>query len=199
MKVYIGPYTQWVGPYQIAEILRYVGVSEERCDALGAWLNKTWLRPFCEWVESKRSRTISIKIHRYDTWGMDSTLALIILPMLKQLQSTKPGSPYVDDDDVPEHLRSTNAAPLTEDEQRCGSPDKNHHARWAWVMEEMIWAFEQLVDDDADDRFFYDVKIVDGNKQLINKPFDKDGYAEWQDRKQRALTLFGKYFEALWD
>ena len=38
---------------------------------------------------------------------MDHTLANIILPMLKQLQATKHGSPMVDIEDVPEELRIT--------------------------------------------------------------------------------------------
>jgi hypothetical protein len=56
-----------------------------------------------------------VKIDRWDTWSMDSTLAQIVLPMLRQLQDTKHGAPFVDDDDVPEHLRST-AAPAKENE-----------------------------------------------------------------------------------
>ena len=56
-------------------------------------------------------RKIVIHIDDYDTWSMDHTLAPIIAPMLKQLKATKHGAPFVDDEDVPEHLRSTNAKP----------------------------------------------------------------------------------------
>lgn len=34
-----------------------------------------------------------ILIHPWDTWNMDHTLALIVLPMLKQLKETKHGYP----------------------------------------------------------------------------------------------------------
>jgi hypothetical protein len=40
---------------------------------------------------------------------MDHTLSHIVLPMLKQLKKDKHGSPLVDDEDVPEELRSTSA------------------------------------------------------------------------------------------
>jgi len=53
----------------------------------------------------------SIRIDPWDTWNMAHTLADIIHPMLKQLHKTNHGAPYTDDEDVPEHLRSTNAKP----------------------------------------------------------------------------------------
>jgi hypothetical protein len=186
MRVSIGPYINYVGPYQLAELLQYVGFSEEYCSRLGDWLDKTWLHGFCEWVHSCKNRRVKIKLHKYDTWSMDSTLALIILPMLKQLQETKQGSPCVDDVDVPEELKSTSAPPLTAGQCNTGYVDDNHHARWDWVLAEMVWSFEQMAED-ADDTFFKDAI------------FDKEGYRVWQARKTRGLTLFGKYFEGLWD
>src|SRR6056300_1710880 len=48
--------------------------------------NKTVLYRLLEWIESKRDRKIKIRIDKYDTWAMDHTLALIALPMLKQLK-----------------------------------------------------------------------------------------------------------------
>ena len=46
--------------------------------------------------KNKGERKIDIQIDRYDTWNMDHTLALIVLPMLKQLKKEKHGSPMVD-------------------------------------------------------------------------------------------------------
>ena len=51
-------------------------------------------------------RDKDIVIHPYDTWSMDHTLALIIVPMLKQLKETKHGAPNVDASDVPMYLKS---------------------------------------------------------------------------------------------
>lgn len=182
MKVYIGPYTTWWGPYQIAELLKYVGVSEDRHHEIGRWLADTWVNTVCEWIESKKHRKIKVRIDKYDTWSMDNTLAHIVLPMLKQLKDAKHGSPMTDDEDAPEHLRST-AAPPKETEYDA---DGNIHLRWTWIMEQMIWSFEQLVSDD-EPRFFEKGK------------FDKDGFEAYHARVNNGLRLFGKYYRGLWD
>lgn len=102
------------------------------------------------WIVNKIPRIQYIKIDNYDTWSADSTLAPIILPMLKQLFEKKHGAPYTDDADVPEHLRST-AAPAKENEY---DTDALHFERWDWIMGEMIFAFEQLVKEDkGEDQF----------------------------------------------
>ena len=35
MKVTIGPYRNWIGPYQIANSLKKIGVSDDTCYKLG--------------------------------------------------------------------------------------------------------------------------------------------------------------------
>ena len=99
MKVYIGKYVKWWGPYQLAELIPFV--SEDTQDKIGSWLSRTWVDDVCEWLNSKTKRKIEVRIDKYDTWNMDNTLAHIILPMLKQLKETKHGSPLVDDEDLP--------------------------------------------------------------------------------------------------
>ena len=39
-------------------------------------------------------RKINVQIDRYDTWSLDHTLALIILPALIQLKETKQSVPH---------------------------------------------------------------------------------------------------------
>ena len=77
----------------------------------------------------KGEQKISVHIDPWDTWSMDRTLALIVHPMLKQLHKTNHGAPCTDDDDVPEHLRSTNAKPKKND----WDTDSNHFKRWNWT------------------------------------------------------------------
>ena len=194
MKVYIGPYRSWFGPYQLANLLRHVGVSEDRCDAIGDWLNETWVKGFCEWVESKKKRKIKITIHNYDTWNMDSTLSMIIAPMLRKLQETKHGAPFVDDEDVPLELRSTSAPVLSQDDVDVGVPDDNHFKRWDWVLDEMIWTFTE---EEKEHRFGEDVEgpFFKSNGKLL----DKEAYNAYHARKQNGFRLFGKYYQALWD
>jgi hypothetical protein len=157
-----------------------------------------------------------VKIDYWDTWSMDHTLSPIILPMLKQLKEKKHGAPNVDDEDVPEHLRST-AAPAKENEW---DTDENWFKRWDWVMDEMIFAFECKVDDSWEDAFRsgeHDIKWipvdVNGNEvpkgehkyyQMGKGPNDTyecdyEGMKVVQARIQNGFRLFGKYYQGLWD
>jgi hypothetical protein len=154
-------------------------------------------------------RKISVKIDPWDTWSMDHTLAIIIHPMLIQLKNTTHGSPLIDDVDVPEELRSTSAPP----KENEWDIDDNHHKRWEWTLDEMIWAFAQKLDEDAERQFSsgkIDIKFdkvnIDGEDlyEMVKGPddtyvFDREGWEKWNERKRNGFRLFGKYFESLWD
>ena len=194
MRVYIGPYINWFGPYQLCDLLQHVGVSEDKCHELGDKLADTWVGDFLTWVHSKKSRKIKVRIDNYDVWSMDHTLSFIILPMLKKLREVKHGYPGVDAEDVPEEMR------------KVVDPEDFHSAYqeeyWDWVLNEIIWAFEQQVDDDADSKFF-DHSECDpkgGFEDNFGKlKIDRAGLDAWQKRKNNAFKLFGKYYENLWD
>jgi hypothetical protein len=223
MKVYKSNYRHhWISPYTI---LKTVCFWEKDDDVFydhedtgkGAyvkWVN--FLNPICQaihkFLDIVHPKIDYVKIDYYDTWNMDSTLSPIILPMLKQLQVTKQGAPFVDDEDVPEELRST-SAPAKENEW---DTDDNHFKRWDWVLDQMIWSFEQLNDDENDSQFHtgvHDVKSVacewDENGkatmyQMVKgendtSHFDGDGYKAHHEKIQVGLTLFGKYYRNLWD
>jgi hypothetical protein len=146
-----------------------------------------------------RNRKIKVRIDPYDTWNMDNTLAHIILPMLRQLKETKHGSPMVDDEDVPEHLRSTSAPP----KENEWDSDENFFKRWDWVLDEMIHAFETILDDSWDIQFHtgtYDIDWETGVKGPNHTHlYDKDAYKKAWDRRQNGMRLFGKYYNNLWD
>ena len=133
-------------------------------DIIQAW----FLHPINR-IRQKLHPKNKIRIDPADTWSMDSTLSPIILPMLKQLRTTKHGSPFVDDEDVPEELRSTSAKPLTEEEKQVGSTDEFFHQRWNWVMDEMIFAFEKKCDENWESEFH------SGELEFLCVPIDKDG------------------------
>lgn len=210
MKIKIGPYLSWIGPYQIVDAIffwleRY---PEDKLaerwdyrlhDRMSEWLAGTWVNDLCEWIQSKRKRNINIRIDPWDTWGMDHTLAMIVVPMLKQLQATKHGSPMTDDEDVPEHLRST-AAPPKENEW---DTDDNHFRRWDWIMDEMIWTFEQLSDDDSTAQFFThpnEHDVFESNEDRLHAiKIDNEGLKKHEERISNGLRLFGKYYRGLWD
>jgi hypothetical protein len=151
-----------------------------------------------DYPENDNPRVIDITIDPYDTWGMDHTLALLIVPMLKQLKATKHGAPCVDDEYVPEHLRST-AAPPTENEWDV---DDNHFKRWDYVLDEMIWAMEQIVDHDNEGLFFDHSEVdeeADLMEQIAQIKCDHEGLHKHHERIANGTKLFGIFFQNLWD
>ena len=68
MNIKIGPYLKWWGPYQIADLLQKVGVSEDTCEKIGEKM-PDWVTDVCQWVYDKRNRNIKIHIDKWDTWS----------------------------------------------------------------------------------------------------------------------------------
>ena len=81
----------------------------------------------------EENRKIDIHIDKWDTWGMDHTLSLIILPMLIQLRDTNHGHP----------------AQITEEE-------------WIEIQNKMIWSFEEIMKDDFNFDKEHNEKIQEG-------------------------------------
>jgi len=188
MYVKIGPYKNWFGPFQLAEkILFWKDKEDDAVYDLGEKISETFIDDFLFWIDSKKKRTKKVRIDKFDTWSMDRTLAVIILPMLKQLKATNHGAPFVDDKDVPKHLKSTSAPELTREEKDCGATDAFHFERWNWVMDEMIWAFEQIVNDSKEHLYFEDGTL------------DVEGCKAYNKRIDNGTRLFGVYFRGLWD
>lgn len=227
MKIKIGPYTTWIGPYQIAEkILFWKDKSKDHSvHEFGTWLSggevgDSVLMKLCIWIESKKKRKIKIKIDKWDTWGMDSTLALIILPMLIQLRDTKHGSAMIDDEDLPIDMRVHGFGESVQFELEFETHDADetlswntYETKWDWVLNEMIWSFEQLQpDNDWEDQYWnvrpeLDLTKYPEDKDVIAVPVrwktkgvhDYDGRNAHQARISNGLKLFGKYFQGLWD
>lgn len=240
MYVKIGKYKEPITVQNIAEkILFWMDPESEKVDRLADWLmyggpapkrnrkrfmdlpndeEYTWFfKLICRINSFIPERTVKVRIDPWDTWSMDNTLTLLILPMLKQLNRTKQGAPFVDDEDVPEELRSTSAPP----KENEWDTDDNHFKRWDWVMSEMIWAFEQH-SQDWESQFHsgvidYEFQPVDedGNDISDDDPephgyvmrdtersthkFDHEGYKAHHARILRGFRLFGRYYESLWD
>jgi len=205
MKINIGPYTNYFGPYQLARLLCFwvdrvedkygVEIYPNWVEDFGEWLSNTWVGFALEWLEAHKERKIKIKIDKYDTWSMDHTLALIIVPMLKQLKETQHGCCYVNDKDLPRNIRSQ--FPVTEEE------DSFLEERWNWVMDEMIWSFEQIINKEDNEAQFYSKDEFKAGSSfedyLRNLKVDRKGLKAHQDRIHNGLVLFGKYYQHLWD
>ena len=219
MKVYINNYrSHWLSPYTILEKVFFWREINYDEPLIEKWANL--LAPICQTLQKVLDiidpKINYVKIDRWDTWSMDHTLAYIVLPMLKQLNATKQGAPFVDDEDVPEELKSTSAPP----KENEYDTDANHFKRWDWVMNEMIFAFECELDDTWEDKFRsgeHDILWVpvdaEGNEvprgdhkftEMRRGPNDTykcdyDGMKVVQDRIQNGFRLFGKYYQGLWD
>ena len=150
-----------------------------------------------DYPEGDEERKVEIEVHPYDSWNADHTLALIAVPILKQLQVTKHGSPYTDDEDVPEDIRSTSAAP----KENEWDTDEFVHARWDWVLDEILFALEQHTDYDAESKF-YDHSDVNEEDELMVQvrsiKIDREGLEAHQKRVQNGFRLLGKYWTGLW-
>ena len=159
MKANIGPYINYVGPYQIAEkIFFWLDKMDPLVMSFGERLkNNLFLEAMCKWVYKKRTRKIEIKFHNYDFYDLHYTLALVILPALQTMKEY--GNFYVSDEDVPKEILTS------------GAFDENY--KFNWLMSELIWTFERIVDD-----------------KILSK--------ENENRISNGLILFGKYYRHLW-
>ena len=111
MKVRIGKYPQWIGPYQIAEKIIFWADKYDDDDPwarrqhkLGEWLaggrgnHDNWVSKTCAWIhkifQNAGERRVKIRIDDSDVWGADHTLALIIVPVLEKLKAQKNGGEW---------------------------------------------------------------------------------------------------------
>ena len=223
MKIYLNKYRyHWISPYHILKFVCFwekddsifYNHEEKPGNKYDKWVNR--LDPICKafekFLDVIHPKIDYVKIDSWDTWSMDHTLGKIVLPMLKQLQIKKHGAPSVDDDDVPEELKST-SAPTKENE---GATDDNWFKRWDWVMTEMIFAFEHHLDDKWQEAYrsgVIDFKSVacewdeNGKAKMYKSEkgpkdtykCDYEGIKIIEDRIANGFCLFGKYYRNLWD
>jgi len=132
---------------------------------------------------------VQVIIHDYDVWSMDSTLAHIIVPMLKKLKEIQHGHP----------------SNLTEEE-------------WDEKLDEMIWAFEQKlinweeqyiiqqgeIDWDSTEKDEAGNSIIRRSKEHIvdwtnQQIVDWDARTAHHNRMTNGFKLFGEWYEHLWD
>jgi hypothetical protein len=208
MKVYIDYLNFW-GPYQILGLLNKVGVSKDTTDQWAAD-SPEWFTALCQWIYDKRKRKSIVKIHDYDTWSMDSTLSIIILPLLKQLKDTKHGTPM----SMPAFNFTSDTAQDCFDFYKKDDPSHDAAiAQWDAVFDEMIWTFEQLQpDNDWEAQYCAQAAELDlaeypedEGKTCIPVRWKTEGKYDWegmrahQERISAGLKLFGVHFQSLWD
>ena len=134
-----------------------------------------------DWFGYEPKKKISVNIDSWDTWNMDTTLAHIVVPMLKQLKKNKHSYPS----DLP------------------------NEAAWDDVLNKMIFSFNSKLNDWEDQFQSGEHDVVwteneDGSRTMEKGPtihfkVDVEGMKEYQARIDEGFMLFGKYYENLWD
>lgn len=170
---------------------------------------KVYIGPY---PKSEKDRKVSVRIDKYDTWSMDHTLAIIILPMLKQLKETTHGS----SGSMPSFQQTSNSSQRCFDfyEEGDSLAWEAGHKEWRDILSEMIWAFEQIVNDNWEDQYWIVKPELD--EEHMRKEYEEgeeyreikwkvEGECDWegrlrhQERINKGCELFGKYFQDLWD
>ena len=217
-------WTEWSKCHRDKSLDRALSISEDestwtdRPDWVEKWHDR--LAPLSEAIQKIldliHPKIDYVKVDYWDTWGMDYSLAHIILPLLHQLHDQNHGAPFVDDEDVPDELKSTSAPP----KENEWDTDQNHFKRWHWVWEEMIFAYKSKLDESWKEAF------QSGSFDKISVPIDHAGNEvpkkqaklfRWEDgpnhtykcdyegmhaveaRIQNGFRLFGRYYQNLWD
>ena len=176
MKIKIGPYVPHYSSYGFVTRLETRlrrDFSPKTSDRLETIVEKVlgWLFKLL----NKRNRKVSIRIDPYDIWNADQTIAMVVVPVLKQLRNSPYAGCHIYVDDVPERLR-----PQVDNDS---AEDPTYLDRWHWVLDEMIWTFEIYASEDTFDG-------VDMN--------DDASCSEHSARLANGLRLFAKYYGGLW-
>lgn len=143
-----------------------------------------------------------------DDWSADWTIATIVLPLLQKVKENKQGSPKVEDEDVPEHLRSTVCAPV----ENNWETDDNWHKRWSYVLDEMIFAMQEIANDGENELKFHtkegeivlgDIDPTTGLGELKFEGWESTPDSEaanraYHERIQNGCRLIGLYLRGLW-
>lgn len=212
MKVHIGKYPRYYSVNTIADFIIFwdnnrFSEKETLSDKFADFLDKSKiLNRFIVWLNNRNKQKIYVKIEGHDVWSLDHTLSLIIFPALKKLKEVNCASPLINDSDVPDHLKSTSAPPLTEEQINSGFLDGNYHLRWEWILDEMIWTFEQYTLEDRGEDQFTSGKsdYIIENGKMEKGPnhtyeIDREAVKAHRARMENGMRLFAKYYEALWN
>lgn len=181
MKVKIGSYKSYFGPYQLAELLCFWAKKEK--DEYGFPKKPDWVHDFGEWL-ARGSIEPDLEVGEIRSWDRErhETLLSQFLSWIhsKQKRTIKVQIDRWDTwsmDDTLAHIilpmlkqlnKDKHGAPyvdlkdvpkelhgkkLTKKQRESGELDDKHFERWDWVMDEMIFAFESKLDDSWEEQF----------------------------------------------
>lgn len=165
--------------YRVNKFMDYVLSKLPYC--LGwMWYHKYW--------DVKRYIISTYQKIRYgvsdqECWNLDTTIARFILPRLIHFKKMK----------------------------RVGMPADLTEEEWETIIDESIWVFDYILDADKHNPFPYEISVrLDKNpiemfsnkktpEQEINWKMYITKSKQLQERKEKALANFAKYYEGFWD
>ena len=181
MKVKIGPYTNYFGPYQLAELLCFWAKEEK--DEFGIPKKPDWVHNFGEWLahgsiepeaqvgeirswDRNRHHTWlyrflswihskqerTIKVH-IDRWDTWSMDHTLAYIVLPMLKQLNEKKHGAPFVDLEDVPKELHGKKLTKKQKDNGEVDDKHFERWDWVLNEMIFAFDSKVNDGWEDQF----------------------------------------------
>lgn len=181
MKVKIGKYPSWLGPYQLAEKLCFWANPVK--DEYGIPCKPDWVHKFGEWLahgsiepEPKVGEIRSWDLNRHDTllarflyWihgKQQRTVKVHIDPwdtwsmddtlahiVLPMLIQLKATKHGAPFVDPKDVPKELHGKKLTKKQKDNGETDDKHFERWDWVLDEMIFAFDSKINDDWEEQF----------------------------------------------
>ena len=181
MRVKIGPYTNWFGPYQLAELLCFWAKKEK--DEYGFERKPDWVHNFGEWLahgevepepkvgeirswDRERHHTWlykfliwieskkkrTIKV-QIDRWDTWSMDHTLAYIVLPMLKQLRESKHGAPYVDLEDVPKELHGKKLTKKQKDQGDVDDKHFERWDWVLGEMIFAFDSKVNDGWEAQF----------------------------------------------
>jgi hypothetical protein len=156
----------------------------------------------------RKNRKINIKIHDYDTWNLDDTLALIIAPALKKFKENHQGVP---DEFSRPGGNDNESQQLSFDfyKETYDWAFEEKQKGWEETLDLMIWAFEQYTSDWESQFWSGESDLVfeeneSGLTRMVSGPnhtmtWDKKSYKEHYEKIMLGISYFAKYYGSLWD
>lgn len=162
-------------------------------------------------------RKIEVQVDPWDTYSMDHTAALIILPLLLQLKDTKHGVPNEFVSRIGGDMDGNYCFDfIKEDENKVFDMGC---AMWEETLDKMIWSFQQIVDDSYDSKYHHGkmqigwkpvqmpnpvTGVVEEMYEMVDENpsghwYDHVGHMLHEERIQEGIDLFAKYYRNLWD
>ena len=147
-----------------------------------------------------------ISLDPWDSWSADATIAKVAGPVLKQLKETTHSFGVLDQEDVPCHFEEYYKEVYLPFHKGGDINDKLGAEVWEWLLEELVWAMDNIADGNYDGLEEFMVEELPEDKsnweeyEFLNKFWlNKSAMEAHTKRVDNALRLFGKYFTSLWD